>query len=168
MAVVNGLVNLAATFTQVPPGADYMGAAIMALAEAFAVSNGTGSGAADKMYHDTITVAGGANASLDLQTALDVAGVALAAVECRFLAFKVTTTGTGVTIKAHAANGWAPSVFATDVSDILPTKGGGVYIFSTPTNGSPAIDGTHKVVYFLNTDGALTADVEVWFVGCSA
>jgi len=169
MAVVTGIVSLNATFTQAPPSTDYMGAAIMALAESFMVSNGTGTSAADKMYHDTLTIAGGGAAqTLDLQTALDVAGVALAAVECRFIAFRVTTTGTGVDIGAAVANAWAPSPYLKDATDILPTKGGGVYIFSTPTNGSNVIGAGTKVIQFTNTSATDSADIEVWFVGCSA
>ena len=116
----------------------------------------------------TITQAAG-NAELDLQTALDRLGLALALTELRVLLVYVHDNAQHDTLEiSGGASNAVTSLFASVSGGKIPVGAGAKLYKSEPVIGH-AVDGTHKTLKFTRISGGSpnTADlvVDVWIAG---
>ena len=129
-------------------------------------STGTGANQCDRMYHDTRTLTGSANEDLDLTTLLDANGVAIALVDVTLIIIEAASTNAGtIDVAPGAANGF--DLIWDGTSPLLHLLPGATVMFECPTDPAWVVDGTHKVLNFLNLVGT-SVDYTLTVCGRSA
>ena len=128
--------------------------------------SGTGTDQADKCWFDARSLATSATDALDLQTQVDLNGVALSLLEVRALVVKNTGTVT-INLSPNAANGWLAML--TAAADVTALPAGASIVWLSPKDGAgSAVSATNKVLDVINTSGSVAATYEIAVVGCSA
>tara|TARA_Y100000114_G_scaffold14231_1_gene11572 strand:+ start:5875 stop:6366 length:492 start_codon:yes stop_codon:yes gene_type:complete len=127
---------------------------------------GTGADQADTVLHRRITLAGGAQAVVDLQADLDPYGVAAGLAEWRIFAIQAAASN-GSTVSI-APDGSTPYTGLVGASGSLPVPAGGVVIMTATGDGQKPITPSAKKLELTNNDGSAAAVVDVLVVGVSA
>ena len=128
------------------------------------MTDGAASGECNKIYADTGEVTGGSETDIDLQTALDAVGVALALDILKALYIKNDSD-------AEMALGWlaggtagnAISLFTDPDTETILIPAGGIFFWAQTTTGI-VVDATHKVLR-LNAGGAGAKVFDIVVVG---
>ena len=113
---------------------------------------GTGANQANVLYHDTITLADGANTTLDLYasgTLVDAFGNALTMAAIKFLYIKNRSTDSSLLVGGGAS---VDLLILAATSDILTISAGGFNMWCDPT-AAGIVTSTNKNLY-LEDDGA--------------
>ena len=123
----------------------------------------TGLFAQDTDDAGTAEIGTSATVSIDLQTALDAHDVATALTDTLliFIEHKASSSASGLTVNANAANGFT-NLFGTAAGIKLPP--GSMRIFYDPVADAMVVSGTNKIIDLVNDDGsdALGYRIEVW------
>jgi hypothetical protein len=130
------------------------------------LSTGTGSGQADREFHDVRTLTTGATENLDLAGVLtDPLGAALTFATVKGLAF---VGDAGNTTNLTIGNGTNPFIgpfgAGTHTHDLRP---GGIYMAIAPGTGWTVTAGTGDIIKVTNAAGA-SATYKVYILGTSA
>lgn len=145
------------------PASPYMAAITAVLEQAFNLRNGAGDETADRVFFQTGTIAISGNVEVDLQTALDGFGDALAATAVIALGITATSTNAApIELTTGAANGWTGLVATGDVVRIR--AGGSVWFIATKSGSRYPVSGTDKVLRINNTSGSSTAGYQLLVV----
>jgi len=132
------------------------------------LANGTGSSAADLMFHDQRTISASSNEDLDLAGVLANAfGSTLTYVELRALLISASSSNTNnVRLTRPASNGVPLFLAASDGIDIPP---GGVFLWSCPADGKVTVTAaTGDLLNVANSSSGTSVTYDVIVVGCSA
>jgi hypothetical protein len=112
---------------------------------------------------DAGTIAASGTRSVDLQTALDAFGeaMALADVALLYVEHKETSVASSISVQANGANGFTNLLSATANLTLRP---GDFMLVGAFTAGNLPVAAGNKVLDVINDDGANAADyvVEVW------
>lgn len=131
-------------------------------------------GGGDLAYYAVLTLAGSANTSVDLQNFTNIAGQAAASfarvkfIQIRLLSTEDDAAGTlcsGITIEPHSTNGWTGVIAAA--GDKVKLTNGDVFKMATKSAAGWTVGSSNKVLLITNTDGAVSAKVQVLVVGGS-
>lgn len=140
----------------------------LSMAPKLSLINGTGAGAADRVWSDQITIGASSNSDIDLAGSLtDPFGAALSFARVKLI---LVTAATGNT--NNVVVGGASSTFATWVSGTNPAvivRPGGLLVLGASDATAYAVTATSADVLRLTNSGAgssVTCDVAI--VGCSA
>ncbi|MCE5185077.1 MAG: hypothetical protein LLF76_03010 [Planctomycetaceae bacterium] len=132
------------------------------LSRGVTLENGTGANQADTLFHDTRTLADGADETLDFHdgTLSDAFGTPVTIDELKAIYIKNNSAAAGLLVGGALAN--AMGLFA-DASDILKLPPGGEFLLTAP--GAAGIDITTNADLLIAHDGtgddALTYDIVV-------
>lgn len=137
---------------------------------------------ANRIYGDVISIAAGANTTVNLQALTDQLNLS-----CNFARIKgvyfhliseadnadIGTNATSILFGGNGASNQGISGNATygffgNGNDTMRVFNGGFAMMGTPSAAGVLIDSTHKNVFILNEDGAVTAKVYVGFLGADA
>lgn len=127
------------------------------------IANGTGTGQANNVFHDTRTVTTGATDSLDLAGSLQNAirqTLTFTAIKAVIVYSRLTNT-TVLSVTRPAANGVPIFAAAGDASPIGP---GGLFVWSAPGAGVTVTAGTGDLLDIVNAAGA-SATYDIVIVG---
>ncbi len=143
-------------------------------------------GGADELYSAITSLAFGASASIDLTALVDIlqtSGVSLARVKAIMIrvlsATDDTTIGTAATpllidntvtnaLSSQSSAGWfANAAEGAANGSRFHIATGGALLWMTPSATGLVVDGTHKLIKFTNSDGALTMKVQLTVLGGS-
>jgi hypothetical protein len=133
-----------------------------------ALTNGTGAGNADRMFHDQRTLAASATEDLDLAGVLvNAFGSTLTFVEVRAIMIYAATANTNnVRLTRPASNGVPLFLAASDGLDIPP---GGVFLWACPADGKVTVTaGTGDLLTVTNSAGSTSVTYDVVIIGTSA
>lgn len=129
------------------------------------VQIGDGDGKYERVYCDDSdksgVIAASGSISVDLQTALDVYGVALNANDVA--AMKIVNSGLGdLVLRPNASNGWTGLVAGTTPTISIPS--GMTFMFFSNTDGKMPVTGTNKVFDLLEVGGAnsVAYEIQIW------
>ncbi len=133
------------------------------------LTNGTGSSAADPMFHDQRTLAASGTEDLDLAGALTnpLTGAAMTFVELRALMITAASTNTNnVRLIRPASNGVPLFLAASDGIDIPP---GGSFIWICPADGKVTVTAsTGDLLNVANSSSGSSVTYDVVIIGTSA
>ncbi|HET8684975.1 MAG TPA: hypothetical protein VFM54_24345 [Micromonosporaceae bacterium] len=139
------------------------------LTKQIALANGTGLNQADRVWHDTRTIAASGTDDLDLSGILtDVFGQVLTLARVKALVLAAAAANTNaVVIGAAAANAWVgPFGAATHTSAARP---GGVNFWAAPdATGYPVVAGTGDILRLANGGGGTSVTLDIGIIGASA
>lgn len=131
-----------------------------------ALTDGTGSGKADLLFHDTRTLGAGANEELDLcGTLTDAFGTTLTYIKVKLLIFNNPSTTQTITIGGAAANDFQGPF--GDPTDTIAVGPGAFAVLIADPVGYTAAAGTDDKLQVLNSAGS-AVDYDVIIVGGSA
>lgn len=132
-----------------------------------AMATGTGTGQADKIFHDTRTLTASGTEDLDLAGVLtDPFGAALTFAKLKAVLIKAADANTNnVVLSRPAANGVPLFSAASDAISILP---GGVFCWVAPGAGVTVTAGTGDLLTFTNSAGSTSVTYDVVLIGTSA
>jgi hypothetical protein len=125
-------------------------------------SSGVAANQADKVYHQTRPLGAAASEDLDLTTLTDSTGIALALAEVTCLVIEVSSAA-AVDVSPGVADG-----FDSIWTGVEHCKAGSTSFFFDPSDPAWIVDGTHKVLTFLNLSGAVDAAYTLTILGRSA
>ena len=112
---------------------------------------------------DAGTIAASGTQSVDLKTAVDAFGEALALsdVALLYVEHKAASAASGIQVSANAANGWTNLLSANAALNLRP---GDFMLVAAFTANNLAVGAANKVLDIDNVDGSNAADyvVEVW------
>lgn len=134
------------------------------------LADGTGAGAANKIYQNRLTIAGGATTTLDLNSTTgtpttDIFGNNLAFTKVRLLYVhhRTTTTASAITVGGNAS---AFKNWVADASDKVKVKNGAcLLVCRTDADGYAVVDSTGDLLDIVNLDGSNAATVDVVIIG---
>ena len=130
-------------------------------------TTGTGDNQFDTVGVFTYTIGASGTQLIDLQTDLDIFGVAMALAEVRHLRIRADPTNVGkVTCEVDATNGWDEWIDTVGAALKVPTDSG--MGFTCGDDGQFPVDATHKELLLTNLDGSNSAIIYVEIVGTSA
>lgn len=132
------------------------------------MSNGTGAGAADLLFHDQRTIAASSSEDLDLAGGLTSPfGVALTFVEVRGILITAASGNTNnVRLSRPASNGVPLFLAASDGIDIPP---GGLFAWACPADGKVTVTaGTGDLITVANSSSGTPVTYDVIILGVSA
>lgn len=143
-------------------------------------------GGGDELYSAVTSLAFGASASIDLTSLTDIlqtSGVSLARVKWIMIRVLSTTDdssiGTAATpllidntvtnaLSSQSSAGWfANAAEGAANGSRFHVPNGGILLFGTPSAAGLVVDGTHKIIKFTNSDGAVTMKVQLTVFGGS-
>ncbi len=127
-------------------------------------SNGTGANQADRWYAKVISLASGANTTLDVRSFADEDGTTVSMVEVVAFAFDNSASTTTVTLGASGTS--QLNAFLTDDASSIKLLAGSKKLLYLGDTGYTT-GATDKDLKFTNAAGA-TATVYVWILGRSA
>lgn len=140
----------------------------LSLTKTIRLATGTGANQADKVFHDTRTLAASATEDLDLAGSLaDALGstITLARVKAIIVAAASGNTN-NVNVTRPAANG-VPVFLAA--GDGMPVRPGGVFCWIAPdVTGVAVTAGTGDLLTFTNSAGSTSVTYDVVIIGASA
>lgn len=130
-------------------------------------TSGTGSSQADMVFTDSRTLSASATEDLDLAGSLtDAFGTTMTFAKIKALIVKAAAANTNdVQITRPAANG-VPLFLA--VSDGIPVKPGGSFIWCCPGTGITVTAATGDLITFTNSAGSTSVTYDVIILGTSA
>jgi hypothetical protein len=134
----------------------------------FALTSGTGAGAADLMFTDTRTVAASGTDALDLAGGLtDAYGTTLTFVELRAVLVAASSANTNnVRINRPSSNGVPLFLAAGDGIDVPP---GGVFLWACPADGKVTVTAsTGDLLNIDNSSSGSSVTYSVVILGTSA
>jgi hypothetical protein len=131
------------------------------------LSSGTGSGQADRIFHDQRTLAASATEDLDLAAVLtDKFGAVLTFAKLKELYVYAASANTNnVNVTRPAANGVPVFLAAGDGTPVLPD---GMFHWIAPGAGVAVTAGTGDLLTFTNSAGATAVTYDVVIIGTSA
>lgn len=137
------------------------------------LANGTGAGAAQKLYAATVTQVGGNTTNYDLAAGLtDLFGTSITFARFKVLYVHLTTTTTATSIKvgghATAAVGnWITSADTLDNDQpaVRVRNGGILFLACTDATGYVVTATTDDLLTIVNEDGSNTATINLLIVG---
>lgn len=132
------------------------------------LATGTGSSQADKIFHDTRTLAASANEDLDLAAGInDPFGVALTFAKVKMIVIAAAPGNTNnVVIKPAASNGFTGPFGAAAHTQTLPP--GGIYVATAPVSGWTVTASTGDLLNIANSGAGSSVTYDVIIVGTSA
>jgi hypothetical protein len=142
--------------------------ATVRIAQQISLVSGTGLGAADRVWSDTITIAASATNSLDLSGSLsDVLGVALTFARIKMILVRAVVGNTNnVNVSRPATNG-VP--WLTAVSSAVPVQPGGLFLWTAPTAAGVVVTaGTGDMIDFVNSAAGSSVTFDAVIIGASA
>lgn len=129
--------------------------------------NGTGSGQANRLFHDVRPLADSANEELDLAGGLtDNLGNTITLAKVKFLAIKNRDTLQTFSVGPAAANGWAAAF--GDASDIIKIAPGNLIVLVWSSVGVAVTAGTGDLLKITNGAVGNAADYEIVIIGSTA
>lgn len=133
-------------------------------------------GGADQVYSALTTIAGGGNTTIDLQSFTNFAGeTSCSFTRVKYLMIRLlsveddATNGsacTGITVEPDATNGWTSLIAAA--GDKIKLTNGDCVKYMTKSAGGIAVGASNKVLKITNTDGSVSAKVQITVVGGSS
>lgn len=144
------------------------GSVPLAYKRELALASGTGVGQADRVFHDTRTLAASANEDLDLAGSLvDAFGATLTFARIKALVVAAATTNTNNVIVGGApANAWVgPFGAATHTATVRP--GGVLALFARDLGAYPVTAGTGDLLRVANSGAGSTVSYDVILIGTS-
>jgi hypothetical protein len=133
------------------------------------LADGTGASSADRMWHDTRTVAASGTDALDLAggSLTDVYGTALTFVELRAVLVAAASGNTNnVRVNRPSSNGVPLFLAASDGIDVPP---GGVFLWSCPADGKVTVAaGTGDLLNVDNSSSGTSVTYDIVILGTSA
>lgn len=137
------------------------------------MTNGTGSGAANKLFAKSYTIAASGNQSIDLAGSVtDFYGntISFTKVKVIYVEHSTATTATTITVGVGGTNpfiNWIKSAgtITTDQPRVVVRNGGVFLLACTDGTGYPVTAGTGDILYLTNEDGTNSATVKVVVVG---
>lgn len=128
--------------------------------------SGTSADQADRVYHAQPTIAASGTLDVDLKTALDPYGVAIALVEVVTIDIRVPAGGGALRLQPGASNGWTALLDGTSPTLDLPA--GSRLVLHCPANPAWAVGAADKVLTLVETGGSLAVQPEIIITGRSA
>jgi len=136
-------------------------------------TNGTGAGKAQKLHVDTLTIAGGATTTLDLDGVLtDVFGTAISfdRIKVIYIELTTTTTSTSITVGGHATQAFRNWITGAPDMDTAQPKirvrnGGCFFLACTDATGYDVTNTTQDKLNITNEDGSNAATVNICLIG---
>lgn len=131
--------------------------------------NGTGASQADKIFHDTRTLAPSATEDLDLAGGLtDALGATLTFARIKALIVAAASGNTNnVLVGGAAANQFTNWV--ADVSDKITVRPGGLFVLAAPDATAYAVTGgTGDLLRIGNSAGSTSVTYDIIIIGASA
>lgn len=136
---------------------------------------------ANRAYMEVVSLAPGANTTLNLQSLTDQLNIALDFVRIKAVQFHLISTAdnadigsnaTSVKIGGASANqalaGNATHGFLGDATDTIRVFDGGIITFASPAAAGVLIDASHQDLFILNEDASNTAKLMVTLIGADA
>lgn len=131
--------------------------------------NGTGDDASEAIFFDgSRSLAASTNEDIDLATALDMQGQALALAEVRLLAIQTPETNLGtIQMSPSTVDGWTSYLSASGATDNpqLDFPPGTTKFISVGPDGAFAVGGGNDSINFANLDGANANVYKIFIAG---
>lgn len=125
------------------------------------LTDGDGADEANRCWHDSRTLAGGANETIDITDPGDDA-LGRTLTLTRIVALIIQNTGTvSIKLEPGASDGWT-GAFA---DDITPIVAGGTVAFIAPSTAGYAVAAGNKNIKITNLDGADGAAYDIIILG---
>lgn len=131
-------------------------------------AQGTGAGQADRLYANTLLIAGGGNTVITFTSMTDFFGNTVSFLRMKLLYIRLASGGASSISVGNATNpivNWISSGTAT-----VKIMSGGLLFLVAPVDavGYPITAATADQLKILNNDGANAASVDICVMGCSA
>jgi hypothetical protein len=132
------------------------------------MTNGTGAGAADRMFHDQRTINASANEDLDLAGVLaNEFGSTLTFVELRAVMIFAASGNTNNVLVSRPASNGVPLFSAAGDEIIVPP--GGVFLWACPADGKITVTAaTGDLLHVANSSSGTSVTYDVVIIGTSA
>lgn len=140
----------------------------LTLSETVRLATGVAANQADKIFHDTRTLAASATEDLDLAGVLtDALGTTITMAKIKAIVVRAAAANTNnVNVTRPAANGVPLFLAAGDGIPVLP---GGVFLWVAPNLAAIAVTaGTGDLITFTNSAGSTGVTYDVVIIGTSA
>jgi hypothetical protein len=162
--------SIAATAEQTSALDLVTGTAPLRVRHAVSLVNGTGAGAADRLYSDRRTLAASATEDLDLAGVLtDAFGASITFARIKGLIISASAANTNNVIIGNAtSNAWAALLGATGTVTLRPGACLGVMAGPADVTGYAVTAGTGDVLKVANSAGGSSVTYDVVLIGASA
>lgn len=128
------------------------------------LSNGTGSGLASQMWHDTRTLSASATEDLDLYGGLTNAfGVTVNFVKVKVVLIRASSGNTNAVEVTRKATTGIP-LFMTD-GDGISLAAGDIFLYASPLVGKTITDSTDDTLTFTNSAGSTSVSYDIIIIG---
>ncbi len=168
MALNNTKLTLSLASTQTNPLDLATGQAPLNYLKSIALSSGTGTNQADRIWHDQRTLAASGSETIDLAGALtDVFGATLTFARIKMVLIVASAANTNaVNVNREATNG-VPLFLAA--SDGIPVRPGGLFCWAAPDATAVAVTaGTGDLLAIANSGAGTSVTYDVVIIGASA
>ena len=164
---VNSRVSVTVTSTATNPLDLATGTIPLSLLADLVLPNGTGSGQADRIWHDQRTIAASGTDSLDLQGSLvDAFGAAFTPAKLKAIYVKAASGNTNNVVVTRPASNGVP-VFSA-AGDAVPVLPGGVFVWVAPGAGVTVTASTGDLLDLVNSSSGTSVTYDIVLIGTSA
>jgi hypothetical protein len=155
--------RISASLAEAPP----LGSAGQTVNESVTIqlNPGTGAGNSDKMFTKAINIAASGNTTVNLTTALDEFGVALALADVQALMLEADAGNVNNIVVGNGSNPWVGPFDAG--ADTKAVKPGGVWLDADKT-GWPVVASTGDIIKLTNSGGTTAVTGKLTIIGRSA
>jgi len=128
--------------------------------------NGTGSGQADRIWHDQRTIAASGTDSLDLKgSLLDAFGAAFTPAKLKAIYVKAASANTNNVVITRPSSNGVP--WASAAGDAVPVLPGGVIAWVAPGAGITVTADTGDLIDIVNSGGGTSVTYDIVLIGTS-
>lgn len=133
------------------------------------LESGAGIGLADRVFHDTRTLAASATEDLDLAAVLaDVFGATLTFARVKGLFVSASAANTNNVVIGAGTNPWATLLNSTGTVALRPGAAAAFFAGAADAVGYAVTAATGDILKVTNSAGSTTVTYDVVIVGCSA
>ncbi|WP_327169562.1 hypothetical protein [Streptomyces subrutilus] len=133
------------------------------------LESGAGAGLADRVFHDTRTLAASASEDLDLAAALtDVFGATMTFARVKGLFITASAANTNNVVVGAGTNPWITALNATGTITLRPGAAVALFTGAADPTGYAVTAATGDILKVTNSAGSTSVSYDVVVVGCSA
>lgn len=141
--------------------------AALTLEQAITLTDGTGSGQADRVFSDQRTIAASSSETLDLNSMVDPFAIAKTIAKIKFIMIVASSSNTNnVEVGGAASNQFYANLFK-DSSDKIVLRPGAAFCFYDPT-GLTVTDASADSLKIANSSSGSSVTYDILIVGTSA